>query len=85
MLRLLGTPCDAPRGGRGARLFLGISAGRVLEEEATCPFIPAPTCLLNPGETGALAAPSYEEESGQFGVKQRRFKSERSISHKLTT
>lgn len=39
---------------------MGKSAGRVFEEEATCP--------LKPGETGALGSPSYKKEREHFGV-----------------
>lgn len=66
VLRLLGTLCDAPMGGWGARLFLGISAGRVQEEETPCAFIPTPTSLLRPGDAGALTAPSCEEGNVHF-------------------
>lgn len=56
-------------GGWGAGLFLGISACRVSEEDTTCPFLPALTCWLGPGETGALTATCCEEEGGHFGDK----------------
>lgn len=65
---------DAPMGGWGACLFLGISAGKVLEQEAASPYTPTPTCPLRPGETEALTAPSCKAENDHFGDKQRGFK-----------
>lgn len=61
VLRLLRTLCETVIGGWGARLFLGISAGKVLEEEMLSEFIWTTTHFLRPGEAGALAAPSYRE------------------------
>lgn len=74
LLRLLGTLCDATMGGCGARLFLGISAGsvlEVLEEETASTFTLAGACLLRPGEVGALTAPSFEERNRHFWSKRK--------------
>lgn len=65
LLRLLGTLCDGPIGGCGARLFLGISAARVSEEGKASSLTLIEGCLLRPGEVGALNAPSCEEGNAE--------------------